>query len=218
MDVECKTNNTYENSGWTLNTAYTDLPSGTYEGTQTVTLRAITTASSAQLVYTTDGSTPSAASATVASGYAVSLPVGTTTLKVGLLTDGGKVSGIVTSTYTVKEKESEKPVEIPSFCKVEQGETCAFFEAPATWTSTIKCWAWIDNGDNFTGGTWPGEACTLLGEAPNGNKVWKWSYKGSLTTLPQKIIFNNDGQPQTDDLLFQNGGYYNRDGLKDVVK
>ena len=146
----------------------------------------------------------------------MSLPVGSHTLKVGLLV-GGTVSGIVTNTYQVKEKESEKPVEIPSFCTVSEGETCAFFEAPATWTKTIKCWAWIDNGDNFTGGTWPGTACESIGTAANGNKVWKWTYTGTLKTRPQKIIFNNDGSPQTDDLLFQNGGYYNKDGLKGTV-
>ncbi|MBQ3753155.1 MAG: starch-binding protein, partial [Prevotella sp.] len=115
------------------------------------------------------------------------------------------------------EKESEKPVEIPSFCVVNEGETCAFFEAPSTWAQTVKCWAWIDNGANFTGGTWPGTECTLIGTADNGNKVWKWTYTGNLTTRPAKIIFSNNGTPQTDDLEFKNGGYYNKDGLKGVV-
>ncbi len=199
-----------------LNTAYADLPSGTYMGVQTVRLAALTAASDAKIVYTTDGTTPTAASTAVAPGYKVSIPVGTTTLRVGLLV-GGQVSSIVSREYVVKEKESEKPVEVPAFCTVGEGETCAFFEAPATWGETIMCWAWIDNGANFTGGTWPGSACTLLGEASNGNKVWKWTYSGSLTTRPQKIIFSNNGSPQTDDLLFTNGGYYNRDGLKAVA-
>jgi hypothetical protein len=56
-----------------------------------------------------------------------------------------------------------------------------------------------------------------LGQADNGNKVWKWTYTGTLSTLPAKIIFNNSGSPQTADLQFQNGGYYNKDGLKGVV-
>ncbi|MBR1415563.1 MAG: starch-binding protein [Prevotella sp.] len=198
-----------------LNTAYADLPSGTYEGIPTVMLSAITEGD-AQLVYTTDGSTPTASSTTVPGGYKLSLPVGSTTLKVGLLA-AGQVSGVVSRTYTVKEKESEKPVEIPSFCTVSEGETCAFFEAPSTWAETIMCWAWIDNGANFTGGTWPGTACRLLGEAPNGSKVWKWVYDGTLTTRPAKIIFSNNGAPQTDDLLFENGGYYTKNGLKGTV-
>ena len=199
-----------------MNTAYADLPSGTYQGRQSVRLSAVTAQQGAKLVYTTDGTEPTAKSEAVASGFVVNIPVGTTTLKVGLLIDG-TVSGAVTRTYQVKEREADKPVEIPSFCVVNEGETCAFFEAPATWTATVMCWAWIDNGANFTGGEWPGVECQLLGQADNGNKVWKWTYTGTLSTLPAKIIFNNSGSPQTADLQFQNGGYYNKDGLKGVV-
>lgn len=196
-----------------METAYTDLPTGTYEGTQQVRLSALTTKGDAKIAYTLNGEKSANA---VPSGFILQLPVGKNTLKVSLSIDG-KETGTIERTYVVKEKESEKPVEIPSFCTVAAGETCAFFEAPATWANTIKCWAWIDNGSNFTGGTWPGTACTLLGTAPNGNKVWKWTYSGTLTTRPQKIIFNNDGSPQTEDLVFENGGYYNKDGLKGVV-
>jgi alpha-amylase len=117
----------------------------------------------------------------------------------------------------VLPQEEPQTVEVPSFCTVTAGETCAFFEAPTTWTADIMCWAWIDNGDNFTGGTWPGTPCTLLGTASSGKKVYKWTYSGSLTTKPGKIIFSNNGTPQTSDLPFQNGGYYTRDGLKAVV-
>ncbi|MCR4603052.1 MAG: starch-binding protein [Prevotella sp.] len=195
--------------------AYADLPSGTYEGEQQVRLSAVTSDSKAQLVYTTDGSTPTASSQAVSSGYIVSIPTGTTTLKVALLSDG-KLSGQVSRTYIVKEKESEQPVEIPSFCTVTAGETCTFFEAPATWTDVVKCWAWTDT-ENFTGGSWPGQECTLLGTASNGNQVWKWSYAGTSTSQPTGIIFSNNGTPQTADLPFNNGGYYNKDGLKAVV-
>ena len=129
------------------------------------------------------------------------------------------VQGIEPSAITlpVLPQEEQQTVEVPSFCTVTAGETCAFFEAPTTWTADIMCWAWIDNGDNFTGGTWPGAPCTLLGTANSGNKVYKWTYSGSLTTKPGKIIFSNNGTPQTSDLPFQNGGYYTKDGLKAVV-
>ena len=207
-----------------LNTAYADLPSGTYEGTQLVRLAALSTTDGAKLVYTTDGSTPTASSNSVDDGFKVSLPVGSTTLKVGLLI-GNSVSAVVTRTYVIKEKESEKPVEIPSFCTVAAGETCAFFEAPSTWTQTIMCWAWRDSpAENFTSatGTWPGTDCTLLGTATNGNKVWKWKWDGtkqnnSSAKQPAMIIFSNSGSPQTADLEFKNGGYYTKDGLKGVV-
>jgi len=129
------------------------------------------------------------------------------------------VQGIEPSAITlpVLPQEEQQTVEVPSFCTVTAGETCAFFEAPTSWTADIMCWAWIDNGDNFTGGTWPGAPCTLLGTAQNGKKVYKWTYNGSLTTKPGKIIFSNNGTPQTSDLPFQNGGYYTKDGLKAVV-
>jgi len=200
-----------------MNTAYADLPSGVYEGSQQIMLSAVTAQSGAQVVYTTDGTSPTATSNPVSSGFTLTIPSGSSiTLKVGLLVNGS-VSSVITRTYTVNQKESEKAVEIPSFCTVAEGETCAFYEAPASWTSTVKCWAWIDNGENFTGGTWPGADCTLLGTANNGNKVWKWTYTGTLTSSPQKIIFNNSGSPQTDDLIFENGGYYNQYGLKGIV-
>ena len=129
------------------------------------------------------------------------------------------VQGIEPSAITlpVLPQEEQQTVEVPSFCTVTAGETCAFFEAPTLWTADIMCWAWIDNGDNFTGGTWPGAPCTLLGTAQNGKKVYKWTYNGSLTTKPGKIIFSNNGTPQTENLPFQNGGYYTKDGLKAVV-
>lgn len=200
-----------------MNTAYASLPSGTYEGQQQVRLSALTTADGAQLAYTTDGSQPTAGSPSVPTGYTLTLPLGTTTLRVGLLVDG-KVSGIVEHTYNIKEREADRPVDIPSFCTVGDGETCAFFEAPSTWTQTVMCWAWTDNAANYTGGTWPGTACTQLGAAANGNAVWKWTYSGQSGSRPQKIIFSNNGNPQTADLLFENGGYYTKDGLKGNVQ
>ena len=104
----------------------------------------------------------------------------------------------------------------PDFCKVAEGEVCAFFEAPTSWT-TVKCWAW-DSNNNYTGGTWPGATCTKVG-TNNGKNVWKWSYTGALTTLPSFIIFNNNNNgQQTADLNFSNGGYYNEVGaLQGVV-
>lgn len=98
----------------------------------------------------------------------------------------------------------------PDCCQVTEGEVCAFFEAPTTW-SVVKCWAW-DSKNNYTGGSWPGAACTKVG-TNNGKNVWKWSYSGLLTTQPTFIIFNNNNNgQQTADLDFKNGGYYNEAG------
>ena len=92
----------------------------------------------------------------------------------------------------------------------------AYFLAPSDW-SQVDCWAW--NGSvSYTGGNWPGVACTKTGEKKNGLDVWMWKYDGDLTDAPTKIIFNNanNGQ-QTADLDFVNGAVYNRDGKTNEV-
>ena len=116
------------------------------------------------------------------------------------------------------EAEDDAPVTIPDFCTVAAGETCAFFEAPASW-GDIKCWRW-DKQYNYTGNKWPGVDCTLVGNTSKGKKVWKWSWDGnkvSQSSSNEGIIFN-DGSNQTGDLPFQNGGYYTEEGMQGIVK
>lgn len=115
--------------------------------------------------------------------------------------------------------EDDSPVEVPSFCTVSEGETCAFFVAPKNWGSQIKCWRW-DKQYNYTGNTWPGVDCEKLGVNSKGYTVWKWTYKSSdrknQSSTNEGIIFN-DGTNQTADLAFTNGGYYTEEGLQAVV-
>lgn len=208
----------------TLETAWVDKASGTYSGAQKVTLTAVSTDANAKLVYTTDGSNPTASSTSVASGTQIDIPADTEmTLKVGLLT-GGTVKNIITREYSTKAP-AEEPFTIPSCCTRNETEICAFFEAPATWTNTISCWAWTNSPeDNFTYANkgWPGVKCEKVGTADNGNTVWKWTWDGtkqnnSSATQPTGIIFSNTGSPQTDDFEFVNGGYYQKEGLKGTV-
>ena len=103
----------------------------------------------------------------------------------------------------------------PDFCTITDGEVCAFFEAPKSWTS-VKCWAW-DSAGNYTGGTWPGASCTRVGTTADGLSVWKWTwnnaYTGAHATMPANIIFNNNNNgQQTADLDFVNTGYYSQSG------
>ena len=132
-----------------LETVYADLPSGTYEGEQQVRISTVSAHDNAQLTYTLNGEKKY----DVVSGHKVlKLGVGTHTLSLSLMYNEKEVGNPIVLTYVIKEKESEQPADIPSFCTVNEGEMCAFFEAPATWTQTIKCWAW-NNSENFTGGT-----------------------------------------------------------------
>ena len=208
----------------TMETAWVRQGSGTFKEPFDVELTAVSNTDDAQLIYTLDGTEPSATNGTQAlSGTLVRIDgEKDVVLKVGLLVNGN-VSGIVTRTFTYQEEAPEPVVVIPDFCQVAEGEVCAFFEAPSHWSNTICCWAWSDSpSDNFTGGSWPGIKCELLGTAPNGNTVWKWTWDGkkqknSSAQQPAMIIFNNSGQPQTEDLVFTQAGYYNEDGLQGTV-
>ena len=205
-----------------METAWANKGSGDFTKAFDVVLTAVSNTEGAKLVYTTDGTEPSASNGTqAASGSSIKIDK-STTLKVGLLIDS-TVSGVITRTFTYNEGEKEQEVVIPDFCQVNEGEICAFFEAPDTWTNTVHCWAWTKTPEeNFTGGTWPGVECELIGTAPNGNKVWKWTWDGkkqknTSLTKPAMIIFNNQGQPQTGDLAFEQAGYYLNKGLFGVV-
>ena len=132
------------------------------------------------------------------------------------------VQGIEPSAITLPEfEEVEQPQDgtfsgIPSFCKVNAGEICAFFEAPVSWGSQIFTWAWMNGGEgkDYVGTSWPGVVATYVGTADNGNKVYKWTT--TKTTAPDNIIFSSGGN-KTADLPFANGGYYTKDGRQGVV-
>ena len=103
---------------------------------------------------------------------------------------------------------TEEPEEViePSMA---EGEQAVFFENTANWGGTIRVWAWSDS-KNFTGGTWPGQACIYL-----GNNIWKWTYTGT-DKISGGVIFNN-GSSQTQDLTWVNGGYYNANGYVKTI-
>lgn len=114
---------------------------------------------------------------------------------------------------------------IPSFCTVNDGEVCAFFEQPASsnWKGDITCWAW-DKSGNYTGGKWPGSKCKKVGTTSDGKDVWKWTWnrnyvkdesasESTTASLPTGIIFTNkkagsDSGAQTLNMAFKNGNYY----------
>ena len=82
----------------------------------------------------------------------------------------------------------------------------AFLETDMN-VSNVTTWVW-NSSSNFTGGSWPGQAMTLMGTTADGTrKIWKWDYEGTVTSDPTGIIFVTDGT-QTNDLTFINHGYY----------
>ena len=128
----------------------------------------------------------------------------------------------------ISEVNSTKPEDtghvIPSFCTVNDGEVCAFFEQPTSpnWKGDIYCYTW-DNNYEF-GGRWPGAACTKVGTTVDGKTVWKWTWDNKVIlrrgvtgsasyTLPSHIIFtnkkaNSNSGAQTNDMAFKIGNYY----------
>ena len=134
------------------------------------------------------------------------------------VSDGVDISSVTAITDTDAKTETTS-VTIPSFCTVEDGETCAFFEAPTSFGTSINCWRW-DNNYNYTKNEWPGVQCTEVGPAESGKKVYKWTFKEadkkSQSSSNKGIIFSG-GTKQTGDMMFANGGYYLEDGLWDSV-
>lgn len=121
---------------------------------------------------------------------------------------------------TTIDVEEPRPEFKKPECVTVQSGTYAYFELPADWTSgSVYAYAW----NNTTGqncGAWPGSSTVQVGKSFSGNKIYRWTYSGSVT--PENIIFSTQTKSgsqfttlkQTMNMVFSNGGYYtNNDGL-----
>ncbi len=171
----------------TAELAWVDLPSGEYDGAQSATLTAVSEDEGAQLVYTTDGSEPTAQSTRVASGTTITIPAGTTTLKVGLL-KGGNVSSIITREYTVSTFE---PYAIDIYVNTD-----------AVGWSSVNFWTWGGDGTHSpSNSSWPGDKVTTTVSA-EGKNWFKKSYTINSATDEVNFVFStNNGSPQTVDIV-----------------
>ncbi len=97
-------------------------------------------------------------------------------------------------------------------------EVCVFFEADGTVTDAPRVWAWEGNTDGrtYVGAAWPGPAMTYMGDTQAGNKVYKWTYTGSLAT-PTGLIFTWNNESGRVDGTFTNHGYYVMGRLSKVI-
>ena len=171
-----------------LETAWADKATGVYENAVKVKLTAVSETSGAQLVYTTDGTTPTASSKKVASGSEIDITE-TCTLKVGLLV-AGAVKGIIERNYTIKENTFE-PKTITVYCRVGAGVS--------GWT-TMNYWTWSDFGHEPTNRNWPGDRITATKQVDGET----WYYKEfTLTSEDDYVNFvfsNGSGSPQSVDI------------------
>ena len=154
-------------------TAWCNIPSGEYEAGFKAKLTAVSQNSNAKLVYTTDGTDPTAKSKQVATGSTINIDE-TCTLKVGLLSNG-IVTGIRTYNYTVKAFE---PYTITVYANADQ---------VTNWGSAMYFYAWNTSGE-FTE-KWPGTAVTAT-KTLNGKKWYYMDFKIKSKDAIVNIIFN----------------------------
>jgi len=167
-------------------TAWVDLPSGDYDQTQQATLRAISATADAKVVYTLDGSNPTASSTAVASGTSITIPFGTTTLKAGLLV-GGTVSGIVERTYTIEEFAAH---DIRVYVNVDK----------VGWSS-VNYWTWGGDGSHApANSSWPGDKKTTT-TTVDGREWYYADYTMNSSDDCVNFVFSTGtGSPQTVDV------------------
>ena len=165
-------------------TAWCNIPSGEYEAGFKAKLTAVSQNSNAKLVYTTDGTDPTAKSKQVASGSTINIDE-TCTLKVGLL-NNGTVTGIRTYNYTIKAFE---PYTITVYANADQ---------VTNWGSTMYFYAWNTSGELTE--KWPGTAVTAT-KTLNGKKWYYMDFKIKSKDAIVNIIFNQGkNKKQTEDL------------------
>ena len=184
-------------------TSWTDVPSGSYEEGFKTTLTAVSQTEGAKLVYTLDGSTPTAKSTTVESGKEISIN-GTCTLKVGLLVNG-EVRNIATHQYTIEKFKAYKFM--------------VYVNADAVKWSPLYCYTW----KKAASVEWPGEKMTETKTI--GGKTWYYK-EVSIDNANElvNVIFNNGtDKPQTVDIKGLTSTAYfeietSKDGKKNKVK
>ena len=175
-------------------TAWCNIPTGEYEAEFKAKLTAVSQNNNAKLVYTTDGTDPTAKSKQVASGSTINIDE-TCTLKVGLLSNG-TVTGIRTYNYTVKAFE---PYTITVYANADQ---------VTNWGSAMYFYAW--NSSETITKAWPGTAVTAT-KTLNGKKWYYMDFKIKSKDAIVNIIFNQGngtGKKQTVDLNAGNSTKY----------
>lgn len=185
-------------------TSWTDVPSGSYEEGFKTTLTAVSQTEGAKLVYTLDGSTPTAMSTTVESGKEISIN-GTCTLKVGLLVNG-EVRNIATHQYTIEKFKAYKFM--------------VYVNADAVNWNSLYCYTW----KKAASVEWPGEKMTETKTI--GGKTWYYK-EVSIDNANEvvNVIFNSTGtdKPQTVDITGLTSTAYfeietSKEGKKNKVK
>ena len=173
------------------NTLLLDKPSGEYEAAFTAKVTSVSE-SKQTLVYTTDGTVPTAQSLRVPADGNISITQ-YATLQVGVLSAEGEVSNVVSRTYTIRPF-------------VEHTATI-YVRNENNWTS-LNFHAWNNKGNNNMNGNWPGKIITDTKEV----KGYTWNYQTFDITSKDycvNVVFSSDnGSPQSVDVTEITGDRY----------
>ena len=162
-----------------VESAWIDVPSGTYETAFPVKLIAVSN-SATQLVYTLDGSTPKASSPKVNSGASINITQDCT-LTVGLLS-GSNVTGIMKHEYKIQPFEPHTAT--------------VYLKAPG-WKD-VYFYSW-DKGNVQLLGNWPGTKQTEY-KYINGTKFYYHTFDIPTSDYYFNIIFDQGDQSVDPDL------------------
>lgn len=178
-----------------LNTVWIGTPSGVYKEGETVktTLTAITENADCQLVYTTDGTKPSATNGQkLNSGDEIVIDK-TTILQVGLLLNG-EVTGIQTRNYLFLAPSHPEEYDAWKLNIYVRSEVASF-------NTKLNFYIWAGEENEQLNNGWPGKQITETVEA--GGYTW---FKQALnidkaSLLPVNAVFSTgSGSPQTVDV------------------
>ena len=168
------------------NTAWADMPSGSYEEALDVKVTAVSSKAGTQLVYTTDGTEPTSSSTVVSSGSTIHIAT-TCTLKVGLLVNGS-VTGVVSRSYVIKPFT---PYTITVYVRSE-----------SNW-SNMNIYAW-NQSDTQLNGNWPGRRVTST-KVVGGKRWFYQTFTVSKSGGYVNFVFSTgSGSPQTVDYTHVN--------------
>lgn len=162
------------------NAAWIGTPGGIYEAAFTVNPVIVSNNSNAKMVYTLDGTEPTANSTQIADGGSININE-SCTLKVGLLING-KVTGVSTRYYTIQEPEPFEPYKITVYVNDDQ----------VNWSN---CYFHSFGSTSNTATTWPGKQITATKEI-NG-KMWYYQ-EYNINTAGDVVSFVfNEGKTGT---------------------
>ncbi len=168
-----------------MEVAFADKASGEFDEAFKVRLIAVSADENAKLVYTLDGSDPTANSTKVDNGTSIDITTDCT-LKVGLLV-GSTVKAITTRNYT--------------FNKFEKQEITIYVNADKVGWTAVNFWSWGGDGSHAPkNNNWPGDK--IAETTTIGGKTW-FSKKFTINSEEDAVSFvfsTGTGSPQTVDV------------------